>query len=147
MWLLIKYCRAWTLPALKYWKATTEKIPAKESKKILTIILQVPACLLISKFWLDDIVGELTLDGKMQRSVSCRPIFQHRTKERENFIRLKKINSPGLFWGMAIGYGLHCLALIICLTLLIRWKSSSSLFPCRHFFMMKMYNYLNSNGY
>jgi len=45
---------------------------------------QVPACLLISKFWLDDIVG--------------------------------------LFWGMAIGYGLHCLALIICLTLLISWR-------------------------
>ena len=47
--------------------------PAKEvleNKKILTKILQVPACLLISKFWVDDIVGELTLDGKMQRSVS-----------------------------------------------------------------------------
>ena len=64
---MIKYCRAWTLPALKYWKATTEKIPAKESKKILTIILQVPACLLISKFWLDDIVGELMLDHLMER--------------------------------------------------------------------------------
>ena len=29
---------------------------------------------------------------------------------------------PGLFWGMAIGYGLHCLALIVCLTYLIRSK-------------------------
>ena len=133
MWLLIKYCRVWTLPALKYWKATTEKIPAKESKKILTIILQVPACLLISKFWLDDIVGELMLDGKMQPSVPCRSTFQHRIKKRESFIRLKIIIPPGLFWGMAIGYGLHCLALIICLTLLIRWKSISSLFACRHF--------------
>lgn len=45
---------------------------------------QVPACLLISKFWQDDIVG--------------------------------------LFWGMAIGYGLHCLALIVCLTILISWE-------------------------
>ena len=141
MWLLIKYCRAWTLPALKYWKATTEKIPAKESKKILTIILQVPACLLISKFWLDDIVGELILDQEMQRSVCWRSTFQHRTKKRESFIHKIEENHPsGLFWGMAIGYGLHCLALIICLTLLIRWKSTSS----RHFFMI-MQNYLNSN--
>ena len=37
--------------------------------EILKMILQVPACLLISKFWLDDIVGELMIDGKMQRSV------------------------------------------------------------------------------
>jgi len=44
---------------------------------------QVPACLIISQFWQDDIVG--------------------------------------LFWGMAIGYGLHCLALIVCLTFLISW--------------------------
>ena len=44
-------------------------MPAKEileNYKILKMILQVPACLLISKFWLDDIVGELTLVGEMQ---------------------------------------------------------------------------------
>ena len=146
--MLIKYYRAWTLPAQKYWKATTVNMPAKEileNYKILKMILQVPACLLISKFWLDDIVGELTLDGKMQQSVSCQSTFQHRIKKRESFIRLKKIIPPGLFWGMAIGYGLHCLALIICLTLLIRWKSSSSLFACRHDFMMIIQKYLNSN--
>ena len=69
-------------------------MPAKEileNYKILKMILQVPACLLISKFWLDDIVGELMLDGKMQPSVPCRSTFQHRIKKRESFIRLKKI--------------------------------------------------------
>ena len=92
--MLIKYYRAWTLPAQKYWKATTVNMPAKEileNYKILKMILQVPACLLISKFWLDDIVGELMLDGKMQQSVPCRSTFQHRIKKRESFIRLKKI--------------------------------------------------------
>jgi len=44
---------------------------------------QVPACVLISKYWRDDVIG--------------------------------------LFWGMVLGYLLHCLALVVCLTLLIDW--------------------------
>ena len=127
------HCQHKNIGKQQPWKCQPAK-EVLENKKILTKILQVPACLLISKFWLEDIVGELMLDGKTQRSVSCRSIFQHRTKKRESFIHKIEENHPsGLFWGMAIGYGLHCLALIICLTLLIRWKSSSSLFACRHF--------------
>ena len=55
------------------------------------MILQVPACLLISKFWLDDIVGELTLDGKMQDLSLAYQFFNTGSKKRESFIRLVKI--------------------------------------------------------
>ena len=75
-------------------------------KIISTTFSQVPACLLISKFWLDDILGE--------------PLIFMESDALEPFLIAQHF--PGLFWGMAIGYGLHCLALIVCLTYLIRSK-------------------------
>ena len=86
--------------------AMMETLVKREIFSITNSFFQVPACLLISKFWLDDILGE--------------PLIFMESDALEPFMIAQPF--PGLFWGMAIGYGLHCLALIVCLTYLIRSK-------------------------
>ena len=85
-----------------------ETLVKREIISITNSFFQVPACLLISKFWLDDILGEPW------------PLIFMESDALEPFLIAQHF--PGLFWGMAIGYGLHCLALIVCLTYLIRSK-------------------------